>query len=172
MTTKKKRRPLWWHRQQWLWWRPRQQKATADSTSVNCNGKRVYGNNDGKGATAKVRTTTKVTATAMATAKVMVAMWWQRRWWRRWRWRWQWRWWWRRLKSQCLVWLWCGVLWCWYMLYYCDSVTSSMWIQRKIFCKFFLLHALGTSANVPCGFCSRCSCWTSGTRHMYIIGNS
>jgi hypothetical protein len=31
-------------------------------------------------------------------------------------------------------------------------------IKLIIFCKFFLLHALGTSANVLCGFCSRCSC--------------
>ncbi len=31
------------------------------------------------------------------------------------------------------------------MLYYCNPVTSGVWIWRKIFCKFFLLHALGTS---------------------------
>ncbi len=162
--TKKKRRPLRWHRQQWLWRQPWQRKATADATSVNCNGERVYGNNDGDGSTATVTATTKVTATATATAKAMVAMWWQRRWrWRRQR---------RRLKSWCLVWLWCGVLWCWYMLYYCDPVTSGMRIRRKIFCKFFLLHALGTSTNVLCGFCSRCSCWTSGMRLTYIIENS
>ncbi len=168
MMTKKKRQPLRWHRQQWLWRRLWQQKAIVDATSVNCNGKRVYGDNNSDGATATVRVTMKATATATATAmaKAMVAMWWR---WRRW---WQRRRWWRRLKSRCSVWLWCAVLWCWYMLHYCDPVTSGMWIRRKIFCKFFLLHALGTSANVLCGFCSRCSCWTSGTRLMYIIGNS
>ncbi len=156
MTTKKKRQPLWWHQQQWLWWRPHQRKAMADATSVNCNGKRAYGNINGDGATATVRATMKATATTKATAKAMVAMWWCWQWQRQ-----QQR---RRLKSWCLVWLWCGVLWCWYMLYYCDPVTSGVWIRRKIFCKFFLLHALGTSTNILCGFCSRCSCWTCGTR--------
>jgi hypothetical protein len=48
----------------------------ADATSINCNGKRVYGNNDDDGATATVMATTKVTATVTATAKAMVAMWW------------------------------------------------------------------------------------------------
>ncbi len=166
ITTKKKRQPLRWHQQQWLWRQPWQQKATADATSVNNNGKPIYGNNDGDGATATVTATTKAFATATATAKAMVAMWWQ--WQRRQRRQRQQR----RLKSWCLVWHWCGVLWCWYMLYYCDPVTSGVWIRRKIFCKFFLLHALGTSANVLCGFCSRCSWWTSGTRLTYIIGNS
>ncbi len=166
MTTKKKRRPLQWHRQQWLWRWPRQWKATADLTSVNCNGKCVYGNNDGNGTTATMTETTKATATAAAMAKVMVAMWW------RWRQRQQRQRQWQRLKSWCSVWLWCGVLWCWYIIYYCDPVTSGVWIRRKIFCKFFLLHALGTSTNVLCGFCSRCSCWTFGMRLTYIIGNS
>ncbi len=166
MTTKKKRQPLWWHQQQWLWRRPRQRKATADATSVNCNGELVYGDNNGNNATAMVMATMKATATATVTAKAMVAMWWRRQQqWRQWRQR-------QRLKSWCLVWLSCGVLWCWYMLYYCDPVTSGVWIWRKIFCKFFLLHALGTSTNVLCGICSRCSCWTSGTRLTYIIGNS
>ncbi len=77
MMMKKKRRPLRWHQQQWLWRRPRQWKATADATSVNCNGECVYGNNDGNGATATVTATTKATATATAMAKAMVAMWWQ-----------------------------------------------------------------------------------------------
>ncbi len=176
MMTKKKRQPLRWHQQQWLWRRPRQWKTTADETSVNCNGKRVYGDNDGDGTTATVTVTMKATATATVTAKAMVVMWWQRQWRRRRRWQRRWWWWrqWQRLKSQCSVWLWCGVLWCWYMLYYCDcdSVTSGMWIRRKIFCKFFLVHALGTSTIVLCGFRSRCSCWTSGTRPTYIIGNS
>ncbi len=135
MTTKKKRQPLRWHQQQWLWQRPWQWKATTDATSVNCNGERVYGNNDGNVTTATVTVTMKTTATATATVKAMVAMWW--RWW--WQRQWQWQRW--RLKSWCLVWLWFGVLWCWYMLYYCDPVTSGMWIRRKIFCKFFLLHA-------------------------------
>ncbi len=166
ITTKKKQRPLRWHRQQWLWRRPRQRKAMADATSVNCNGKHIYGNNNGNAATGTVTATTKAAATATATTKAMVAMWWQWWWWRQWR-RQQ-----RRLKSWCSVWLWCGVLWCWYMLYYCDPVTSGMWIRRKIFCKFFLLHALRTSTNVLCGFGSRCFCWTSGLRLLYIIGNS
>jgi hypothetical protein len=43
-------------------------KAMADATSVNCNGKRDYGNNNRDGATATVMATT---ATAMATATVM-----------------------------------------------------------------------------------------------------
>ncbi len=162
MTMKEKRRPLQWHQQRWLWQRPWQQKTTADATSVNCNGKCVYGNNNGDSATATVMTTTKATATATAMAKAMVAMWWQRQRQRRQ----------RRLKSRCLVWLWCGILWCWYMLYYCDPVTSGVWIRRKIFCKLFLLHVLGTSTNILCGICSRCSCWTSDTRLMFIIGNS
>ncbi len=166
MMTKKKRRPLRWHRQQWLWRQPWQRKAMADATSVNCNGEHVYGDNNGNGTTAMVTVTTKATATATATAKGMVAMWWW------WRWQWQQRRQQRRLKSQCSVWLWCGVLWCWYMLYYCDPVTSGVWIRRKIFCKFFLLHALGTSTNALCDFCYRCSCWTSGTRLTYIIGNA
>ncbi len=166
--TKKKWQPLRWHQQQWLWRWPRQRKAMADATSVNCNGKRIYGDNNGDSTTATVMAMMKATATATATAmaKAMVAMWWQ------WQWRRQRRRWWRRLKSQCLVWLWCGVLWCWYMLYYCDPVTSGMWIRRKIFTKFFLLHVLGTSTNVLCGFCSRCFCWTCGMRLTYIIGNS
>ncbi len=41
-------------------------KATADGTSINCNGKCDYGNNDGNSATATVTVTT---ATATATAK-------------------------------------------------------------------------------------------------------
>ncbi len=105
MMTKEKRQPLRWHRQQWLWRRPRQRKATADATSVNCNGKRVYGNNNGDGTTARVMATMKATATAMATAMGMVAMWWGRQW--QWRWRRQRRW--RRLKSCWLVWFWCDV---------------------------------------------------------------
>ncbi len=165
MTTKK-RWPLRWHQQQWLWRQLRWQKAAADATSVNCNGERVYGNNNGDGATATGTATTKVTATATVTAKAMVAMWWwwQQQWWRQRQW--------QRLKSWCSVWLWYGVLWCWYMLYYCDPVTSGMWIRRMIFCKFFFLHTLGTSTNIFCGFCSRCSCWISGTRLTYIIENS
>ncbi len=150
MTTKKKRQPLRWHRQQWLWRWPRQRKATADATSVNCNGKHVYGNNNGDGATATVTAATKATATATATAKAMVAMWWRQQWrqrrqQRRRRRRW-------RLKSQCSVWLWCGVLWCWYTLYYCDPVTSGVWIRRKIFCKFFLLTTCIGNQN-------QCSLW-------------
>ncbi len=166
MITKKKQLPLRWHQQKWLWRQPRQRKATADATSVNCNGKCVYGDNDGNSATAIVTAMTKATATVTAMARAMVEMWWQ---WRR---QWQRRWRRRRLKSRCLVWLWCGVFWCWYMLYYCDPVTSGVWIRKKIFCKFFLLHGLGTSTNILCGFCSRCSCWTSGMRLTYIIGNS
>ncbi len=166
MTTKKKRQPLRWHLQQWLWRQPQQRKAMEDATSVNCNGKRIYDDNNGDGTTAMMTATTKATATATVRAKAMVAMWWWRQWQRRW---WQQR---RRLKSWCLVLLWCGVLWCWCMLHYCDPVTSGVWIWRKIFCKIILLHALGTSTNVLCGFCSRCSCWTSGMRLTYIIGNS
>jgi hypothetical protein len=45
-------------------------KAMADATSINCNDERNYGNNDGKGTTAKVMVTT-ATATAMAGATVM-----------------------------------------------------------------------------------------------------
>ena len=51
----------------------------ADATSVNCNGKRIYGNNDGDDATATVTATMKATATALAMAKAMVAMWLRRR---------------------------------------------------------------------------------------------
>ncbi len=47
----------------------------ADATSVNYNGERVYGDNNGNNATATVTATTKATATAMATAKAIVAMW-------------------------------------------------------------------------------------------------
>ncbi len=166
MMTNKKQQPLRWHQQQWLWQRPQQRKAMADATSANCNGKCAYGDNDGDGATVTVMATMKTTATVTVTAKAMVAMWWWQQQQRQ-RQRQQ-----RRLKSWCLVWLWCGVLWCWYMLYYCDPVNSGVWIRRKIFCKFFLLHALGTSTNILCGFCSRCFCWTSGTRLTYIIGNS
>ncbi len=42
-------------------------KATVDATSVNCNGKRDYGNNDGNSVTATV-VATMATATVMATA--------------------------------------------------------------------------------------------------------
>ncbi len=100
MTMKKKRQPLRWQQQQWLWRQPQQRKATADTTLVNCNGECIYGNNDGNSGTAMVTATTKVTATATetATAKAMVAMWWQQRW----RWRRQWLW--RRLK----VGVWCS----------------------------------------------------------------
>jgi hypothetical protein len=46
-------------------------KVTADATSVNCNGERIYGKNNGDGATAMVTATTTM---AMATATVMVTM--------------------------------------------------------------------------------------------------
>jgi hypothetical protein len=46
-------------------------KLMADATSVNCNGKHDYGNNDGNSAIATVMATT---ATAMGMATAMVAM--------------------------------------------------------------------------------------------------
>ncbi len=52
-------------------------KVMADATSVNCNGERNYGDNDGNGATAMVTATTAtamVTATAMATTKAATAL--------------------------------------------------------------------------------------------------
>ncbi len=49
---------------------------TTDATSVNCNGKCIYGDNDGDDATVMVTAMTKATATAMAMAKEMVAMRW------------------------------------------------------------------------------------------------
>ncbi len=47
--------------------------STADATSVNCNDKLDYGNNDGNGVTATVTATTATaTATVMATVRAMM----------------------------------------------------------------------------------------------------